>query len=141
MIDTRKFQRYIDIAQALYEKDSDCRCQHVAVCCVKNRIVAIGRNSKKTSSFNLYNPKIGVLDGRDITSTTGVCAESASLKKLRNLTNIPFKKIKMFVVRINNNRQVANSKPCFSCASLVRFLEVGDVFYTTNDGGWEKFQN
>ena len=140
MIDTRKFQRYIDIAHALHEKDSNCRCQHTTVAVVKNRIIAIGRNSKKTSSFNLLNPKIGILDGKDITGTTGTCSESHCLKKVRNLTNIPFERISLFIMRVNNNKQIAYSYPCFSCRSLVAWLSPKEVFYTTNEGTWEKFE-
>lgn len=134
-----RFRKYIDIALSLHEKDSSNRCQHTAVITYKNRIVSIGRNSRKTSPFNLYNPKIGTIDGRDITRMAGVCAESAAIKKLRNTTNIPFHKTKMFVIRIDNNRKVANSKLCYSCASLARHFEIGEIFYTNKDGNWEKF--
>lgn len=140
MIDNFKFQRYIDIARSLHEKDSPVRCQHTATIVWKGRIVSIGRNTKKTSSYNLYNPKIGNIDGRDITSTCGTCAESVAIKRLIRKSNIPFEKTKMFVVRINNNGQIANSKLCYSCASLTRFFEIGEVFYTTDNGTWERFE-
>lgn len=139
MIDNKKFQRYIDIAKSLYEKDSDCRCQHFTIITVKNRIISIGRNSRKTSSFNLHNPKIGNVDGKDITSTAGTCSESNAIKRIINTTNIPLRKTKMFIVRVNNNLEIAGSRPCFSCSSLIRFFQPKEVYYTTNQGTWERF--
>lgn len=139
MVSNPKFQKYLDIAFALHEKNSECRCQHTTVAVVKNRVIAIGRNSRKTSSFNLRNPKIGILDGKDITGTTGTCSESHCLKKICNLTNIPFEKISLYIMRINNNKKVAYSYPCYSCRSLISWAKPKEVFFTDNNGQFEEY--
>ena len=122
---------------ALYEPLSESRCQHLSIAVYKNRIVSIAKNNKKTSPINLLNPKFD-RDGQNISGIKGSCSELNALKKIKRMTNIPFEKITLYVTRVNRNKQISMSRPCFSCCSLLDFEGIKDVFYTNNLGEFEK---
>ncbi len=130
------FSKFLDIAISLYEENSPLRCQHTAIITYKGRIVSIGRNSPKTSPFNLKNPKYAQ-SGINISGFRGTCAESIALKRLFK-TGIDFSKCLMYVIRVDNNKKINFSKPCISCISLLNWAEIKKVFYTNRDGNFEQ---
>lgn len=133
-----KFQKYLDLAYSLYEENSTLRCQHFCIATYKNRIVSIGRNNKKTSPQNFLNPKYS-RDGKNISGITGICAEYSCLRRVKQMTNIPFNKITLNIIRVDGNKKIAYSKPCFSCTSLINWVGVKNIYYTNNNGIFEKY--
>lgn len=135
-----KFDKSIEIAFALFEKQRDFsqRCNHFSFIFLRNRLLTIARNTLKTHPINLYNPKYG-LSGADITYTKGSCSELNAFIKIRNLTNIPFNKLTLINIRINNNGDLALAAPCSSCSSLIKYLSPKEVFYTNNFGEFDEF--
>jgi hypothetical protein len=134
------FDKCVELSLAMFDPSFKGRCQHFAFAVYKKRILAIGRNSLKTSPLNLLNRKISRF-GVDFSRIGGTCAEHNCLRRVKNTTNIPFDKIALYVVRINRKGEVANSRPCTGCQSLLRFLGVNNVFYTATDGVWTLYGN
>lgn len=134
-----KFSKYIELAHALFNPDHELRTFHVSFVLYKNRIVSVGINNVKTSPVNLKNPRYG-RGGENISTFKGSCSEWVALSKLKNMTNIPFGKCVLINVRLNKNKQIAISKPCDSCASLLEFFDIRKVFFTTNNGVFEQYE-
>lgn len=134
-----KFAKSIEIAHALFDSKRDYgqRCNHFSFVYYKSRLISIARNSIKTHPINLYNPRYG-LSGADITYTKGSCSELNAFIKIRNLTNIPFNKLTLINIRIDNNGRLALSRPCSSCFSLLRYLNPKEIFYSNFFGEFER---
>jgi deoxycytidylate deaminase len=129
-----KFDKVVDISRALTLKDSPLRCQHFSFILYRNRIISIGQNSKKTSPKNLRNKHFSRSSGKDISHNKGTCSELAAIVKLKNTTNIDFKKCVLINVRIDKKGKMNNSKPCGSCRSLLSYFSFKKVFYTSPEG-------
>lgn len=127
------FKKSIELARAMYDIDSNLRCQHFSFVFFKSRLMVVGKNTKKTSPWNLVNPKAGT-DGSDISGIRGQCSEWSAVNRLKRLTNVPFKKCTLFNVRIDRNQKVSMAKPCPSCGKLLSFAEFDNVFYTDYQG-------
>ena len=103
----------------------------------KNTFVAIERNRSKTHPFNLYNPlkcKNGDLKVKD-----RVCSEAALIIRLKNTTNFKFHKLEMINIRIGKNLKIGMARPCFSCSVALRFFEFKSVYFSNQDGEFEKY--
>lgn len=134
------FQKYIDLAYALYDPNFELRSQHVSIIIYKNKIVSIAKNNKKTSPKNVLNPKYS-RSGENISNIKGCCSEFRALNQLKNKTQIPYNKITLINIRINRNMELCNSLLCDSCQSLIAFLGVKNVYYTDKQGTFAKYIN
>jgi len=123
----------IEVASSLAPTEWDnwpTRCFHLSFAIYNSRVIAIGVNKAKTNPINLRNKKRNS-SGVDYSSEKMTCSELSCLNKIKNRTNIDYKKICLFNVRIDRNAKVTNARPCESCQNLICFLGVGQVFYTT----------
>lgn len=134
------FKKTIETALALFDPPKHqprcfvCRCIFDG-----NKLVSVGINSLKSNPKNLYNPLYCRHTGRQI-NKNGSCAELAAAIKLKNRTNIDFKKTTFVNVRLMRNGQIGNAKPCSSCFSLIQYLRPKSLFYTDFDGEFKAFQ-
>jgi len=133
-----KFNKLIEISYALYDKSSDKRCQHFSFILFKNRIISIGQNSVKTHPINIRNSVVG-RDGSDLRHIKTTCSELAALIKLKNTTNIRYKKCVMVNVRIDRNKKINYSHPCAFCQSLLAYFNLKQVFFTNSFGKFEEY--
>lgn len=134
-MNTKTINRLKDISLAIYDKNHSVRTFHVSFILLKNKIIAISTNDARTSPLNLKNPRVGRLG--EIIDDKGSCSEMRALLKVRNKTNIDFRKLTIVntrVVDIKGNLSFSISKPCSSCLSLIRFLDLKEVFYTDKNG-------
>lgn len=127
-----KFLKSVELAQAMFDPESVIN-QHFSFAFFKDKILAIGRNSNKTHPYNLLNRKMGH-NGKDISETSGVCSELSAVIRLKRITDIPFRKITLFNIRINKNRQVSMAHPCLSCKNLLSFCKFNEVYYSDWQG-------
>lgn len=132
MLNERFLERLKDVAMGLFDPSHPVNF-HCSFIVWKGRIVSIGLNSIKTNPTNLLNKKIG-RDGNDISAAKGICSEFSCLRKLKNKSNISFRKTTMVNVRIKRDRSFGLSKPCESCQSLLRFFELANVIWTDEFG-------
>lgn len=131
------YQRIKELALALYEDDCNIRCQHFSFVFNKSRLVAIGRNSSKTSPWNLLNKKFSTT-GEDISGIKGTCSELSACLKIKK-TNIPFSKCTLINIRLMKDKTIGLAKPCESCQSLLRYLEFKHVYFSVNENILEKY--
>lgn len=62
----------------------------------------------------------------------------AELKSVISLKNKNPKKYSIAVLRINRQKKLANSKPCCGCMNLLQSLKFKSIYFTDNDGIWNK---
>jgi hypothetical protein len=132
-----EFKKSIETALALFEPDYASRCQVFSFCYLKGRLLAVGRNSKKTHPLNLVN--VLRFDTGEIHRDKGCCAELSVALKIKKTTNTPFSKITIINVRLDKNKNIKMSRPCNSCNSLISYLKPKNVFYTNNSGQFEEY--
>ena len=125
------FNRWLEIARAMYEFDYELRCQHFSFLIYKGRILSIGRNSKKTNPNN-FKVQIGDF-------FRGTCSEFNAINKIKNKTNLPLSEMTMVNIRLNSFLQIRNSRPCSSCQKLLLTTGVKKVYHTNDNNGFEQY--
>lgn len=130
-------QKYIDLALALYESDYELRTQHFCFITKNRKILAIGRNKNRFHSLNLRNRR--VCDNGQSIIKLSTCAEMNGLSIIKNKTDIKYKDLTLINVRLNRNKEVCLSKLCSSCQSLISFLGIKNVYYSTDSAEFKKF--
>ncbi len=128
----KKYGRLKDIALALVPPNPEQNF-HVSFVLLKNRLLAVGVNNKKTHPTNLRNPKFGK-EGTDISSQKYTCSELSAFVKLKNMTNVPFHRCTLVNMRVMRNGKLGLALPCQSCESLISYLNLKTVLFTDHDG-------
>ena len=116
--------RTVDIAMALCPLNLEHRCSHIAFLIRCGKIVHIGTNSCKSHPETLKyaykdHQKVG------IHAELSVCMKSGK----ENL-----KDYSMVVLRVDRKGNLANSKPCCGCQSVIKQFNIGEVWYSDSKG-------
>ena len=116
--------RTVDIAMALCPLNLEHRCSHIAFLIRCGKIVHIGTNSCKSHPETLKyaykdHQKVG------IHAELSVCMKSGK----ENL-----KDYEMVVLRVDRKGNLANSKPCCGCQSVIKQFNIGEVWYSDSKG-------
>jgi len=116
--------RTVDIAMALCPLNLAHRCSHIAFLIRCGKIVHIGTNSCKSHPETLkYDYKDHQKVG--IHAELSVCMKSGK----ENL-----KDYSMVVLRVDRKGNLANSKPCCGCQSVIKQFNIGEVWYSDSKG-------
>ena len=125
-MNSRTLNRAIDIAKALHPTVRNMRSCHVAFLVFKGKIIKIGFNKNKSHPRNLQHPYYHT-DG----SLPGIHAElDCCLKAGED----DLSKYSMIVIRHNLSMELAISKPCIGCQSVLKQFGITDVYYSTSYG-------
>jgi hypothetical protein len=116
--------RTVDIAMALCPLNLEHRCSHIAFLIRSGKIVHIGTNSCKSHPETLkYDYKDHQKVG--IHAEVSVCMKSGK----EDLSDF-----KMVVLRVDRKGNLANSKPCCGCQSVIKQFNIGEVWYSDSKG-------
>jgi hypothetical protein len=116
--------RTVDIAMALCPLNLEHRCSHIAFLIRCGKIVHIGTNSCKSHPETL---KYAYKDHQKV----GIHAElSVCMKSGRE----NLKDYSMVVLRVDRKGNLANSKPCCGCQSVIKQFNIGEVWYSDSKG-------
>ena len=127
-----------EIAFAFDKQDFVGRNCHLSFIIYKGRIVAFSPNTIKTNPTNLKNPRFSK-EGYNISGIRGSCSELNAIKQLKNLTNISTKKCSLINIRVNQQNEIRNSRPCNSCSSLISYFQFKSVIYSNSEGKFEEY--
>jgi tRNA(Arg) A34 adenosine deaminase TadA len=135
MIDiTRTTDNYISEA-GLEAAKSPCRTQHGCVAVVNGRIIARGHNHYRNPSSDGF--------------VNDICtchAEMAALRKIYSTINGRghynkntkknkiFKKVILYVVRINKENILKKSMPCTDCMEVIKALQIKRIIHSGDEG-------
>jgi deoxycytidylate deaminase len=123
-----KFDRLVNLAKNLiiYD-DTGIRCRHFAFILHKNRVVSIGRNSKKSHPINR---KYGYFEGSGIHAEACAVIKSGKVDHSKNI---------LVTFRIDRNEKVAMGKPCKHCQKLLGDVIFKEIYYSNEKGEFTKF--
>lgn len=131
---TRTADNYISEA-SLEATKSPCRTQHGCVAVVNGRIIARGHNHYRNSSSDGF--------------VNDICTCHAEMAALRNIyrtingrghynkntkRNKIFKKVILYVVRINKENMLMKSKPCTDCMEVIKSLKIKKIIHSCDEG-------
>ena len=135
MIISRKIETYI--SEAVYEaKKSPCRARHGCIAVQNGHIVGRGYN-------HYHNPSS---DG----FINNICTCHAEMAALRNIYRTvngrghynnkvikKFKKIILYVVRIDKENSLKISTPCTDCMHVIKDLQIKKIIHSDNNAKLE----
>lgn len=113
--------------RAAAEKGVWARCRHISLIFDGNRLVSVGRNSRKSHPANLahgYGPHCGTHSEMVAILKAGDC---------RGLTLVN--------IRVNKNGALDQSRPCQACMRIIRSSGIAKVFHTDENGGFTMLQD
>lgn len=123
---TKKFLRQAskleEITLALKPIHQTHRSFHCAAIYHKSRLLSLGWNN--TVKTHPKSKQFGYWDGF-------IHAELAAIIKLGELDLDGYH---MIIARIDNNLQLAESRPCKFCANMLKQVNLEKVFYSTSKG-------
>ena len=114
-------QRFVEIA-ANEAKRSMCLMQHGCVAVKNGRIIGRGYNTYRTSSKDGF-----------IQNCMTCHAEISALRQV-NKYNKNFKKVILYIVRLDHNNCLKSSGPCIDCMNQILRLKIKRIIYSNNDG-------
>jgi deoxycytidylate deaminase len=117
----------ISLAYASKNTQASHRCKHQAFLLRKNKIVAIGINNTKTHPDNLKF-------AYRYPQAQGTHAEFKACLKGNKAS---YKGYELVVIRVDNNGQLAMSKPCEGCQRMLEHYQVDTIWYTNRKGEFE----
>jgi hypothetical protein len=124
LMNRKIISRTVDIAMALCPLNLEHRCSHIAFLIRCGKIIHIGTNSCKSHPETLkYDYKDHQKVG--IHAELSVCMKSGK----ENL-----KDYSMVVLRVDRKGNLANSRPCCGCQSVIKQFNIGDVWYSDSKG-------
>lgn len=115
------FHKLIEIAKALKPLKQHHRCFHTAFILKRGRIIAISENKANT------HPRQQLYDYQPYQKR--VHAELAAVIKggMEDYSDYD-----MVVLRVDNNHNLAYSRPCTGCQGVIKQLNFNNVWYSDN---------
>lgn len=138
----RNFSRLVEIARGLKNgsRENEHRNCHVAFLLKGSRIYSIGQNSTKTNSIS-GRYKATRKNEEKYFYSAGTHAEQSCIARVKydkkNLSQFS-----MVVIRINNEGEgmLANSRPCCNCQFHLKKSTLRNIWYSTDEGKFEKMK-
>jgi len=123
--DTEQFDILYDIAISVPPFSG---AQIAASIVIKNRLISIGTNTKKTDPFHTKFSK----HKEKIYLHAETCAIKNALKKIK-LED--FSKATLYILRVKKNGEWGLAKPCTACKNAIVQFNIKRVVYSTNKTG------
>lgn len=121
----KREQYYFKKAKQISRISTYDRVRIGCIAVYKKNIIGIGYNQAKTNpmqaKYNVYR--------RIHTINDYIHAEMACLNQIKNL-DIDFNKVKLFVYREDDKKNIRICKPCGACERAIRDLGIKMVYYT-----------
>lgn len=125
--------RFFDAARNMTKLSQYKRIHIGAVLVYKNRIIATGANTDKGHPIQTkYNKYREFTDGHDCT-TFGLHAEMKAMIDICDM-DIDFRRVEMYVYRLNSLDQIGNCRPCPSCQAMMKRLGIYKIHCINADG-------
>ena len=114
---------------------SDFTKIHVGcVAIYKGKIIGEGYNSNKTHPVQeRYNRYRNARNYDTSSLLPKLHAEIMCLNSIKD-KNINWKKVKLYIYRIRNDRPFGIARPCPACMNALKDLGICDIYYTTDAG-------
>ena len=121
ILPSRRDYRFAEMA-AIEAKRSGCLMQHGCVAVKNGRIFGRGYNNYRTRCKDGF-----------IQNCMTCHAEMSALREVNKL-NINFKKISLYIVRVDHNNCLKSSAPCVDCMKHILRLKIKRIIYSNGNG-------
>lgn len=122
-----------EMARQIAEQSDFTRTHVGCLITYKGVPIASGFNSNKTHPMQKdYNKYRG--GENDDNFVPKLHAEIAALSKLKDISGLDAKKIRLHVYRIRKDQKYGMARPCPSCMKAIRDAGIRKIHYTTNNG-------
>ena len=122
-------KRYYSLAEMASSFSDYKKCHIGCIAVYKNRVIAVGYNTNKTSplqaEYNKYRDYILP------PQKNGIHAEMSCLIKIKDM-DIDFSKVILYIYREDFNGNLAISRPCIACEHAIRDYGIKHIHYTGN---------
>ena len=122
-------KRYYSLAGKASSFSDYKKCHIGCIAVYKNRVIAVGYNTNKTSplqaEYNKYRDYILP------PQKNGIHAEMSCLIKIKDM-DIDFSKVILYIYREDFNGNLAISRPCMACEHAIRDYGIKHIHYTGN---------
>lgn len=124
---TRKNERLFDFAKRMAMMSDYGKFTHGAVLSRHGIVLNASHNKDKTCSFG----------NRFRCRNLGRATLHAELGAILNMPRESTEGSDIYVVRVNKQGELRNSKPCDMCYNAMKFVGIKRVFYSTSEGYYE----
>ncbi len=132
------FESFIAITKALKESSQSHQSFHAAFLVKGGKIFSIGINSMKGNAIS--STYVSRKEDRlSYTYTAGIHAEMACLSKVKH-KKYNMNEFSMIVIRVNNNGEVSNSRPCHNCCWHLGRYNLKKIYHSNAEGEIEKMK-
>jgi tRNA(Arg) A34 adenosine deaminase TadA len=122
---SKKDAKFIHLA-ADYAKQSPCLMKHGCVAVINGKVVSKGYNHYRNNSKDGF-----------IHDCMTCHAEISALRDVHK-KQLPFKKVTLYVCRIDGKNMLQESAPCAHCMDTIRLLNIKRVVHSANDNSLVK---
>lgn len=99
----------------------------------KNRIISTSFNTSKGHPIQAKYSKLREFTDGQNCVPVGLHAEMSAMIDIMDM-DIDFRKVEMYVYRINSLGKTGNCRPCISCQAMMKRLGIYKIHYTNADG-------
>lgn len=120
----KRFNNYIEIAKALKGTKQTGRAFHVTVATQKKKVLAIGVNNYDRVVYKTRFGKYKVYGSESYKP----CLHS-EISAILKMGKEDCSDIEFFNIRIDNNGEIAPSKPCANCMNMLKIMGFKRIYY------------
>lgn len=124
---TRRHERMFAFAKRMAEMSDYGKFSHGAILSKYGNVLNASHNKDKTCSFG----------SRFRCRNKGRATLHAELGAILNMPKDSTEGADIYVVRVNRQRELRNSKPCAMCYEAMKFVGIKRVFYSNEAGQFE----
>lgn len=128
----KRISRIIDIARCLRPAKQTGQCFHVTAAFNKSRMVALGYNTYNHEHLRHIFGEAKACKSNSKYYKSGRHSEMVVLKRLK----FESRQITFINVRIDNNNNVAMSKPCVNCMRVLNEFGFKKIYYTVSPNSY-----
>lgn len=123
-------KKFFEMAKKIAITSEYGKFKHAAILVHQGVILNSSPNKNKVCSFGKrFRP-----------ANKGIATLHAELGAILNMPKEVTKGADVYVVRVNCDGLYRNSKPCIMCQEAMRFCGIKRVFYSTEDGTFERMK-
>lgn len=123
----RRVNTYIELAKAMKPAKQTGQFYHVTFICKKRKVIAIGFNNLiKKHPEHKWGEYVCTKSNNSEHYAAGLHSELSAIIKCGHEDCSQFD---FFNIRINNNNQIAPSKPCINCQRILNQVGYKNMYY------------
>ena len=134
-----KILNLIKITQSLKREFQNGRHFHATIAVKGGNIIAIGHNDYQKEHprkvYGNYIPK----NGNKASYRACLHSEIACLKQIQHRDDLH--KVTLINIRIDNNGNLANAKPCINCKRVLKNFKFKRIYYTIDNHNLGRYLN